>query len=46
MPNGLASLTEDGSAAAVRIQTGSIATYAFTMLVGLVVLVSIFLVVR
>ena len=46
VPNGLASLTEDGAAAAVRIQTGSIATYAFTMLVGLVLLVSIFLVVR
>jgi NADH-quinone oxidoreductase subunit L len=46
VPNGLASLTTDGSVAAVRIQTGSIATYAFTMLIGLVVLVSVFLVVR
>ena len=46
VPNGLAALTADGSAAAVRIQTGSIATYAFTMLIGLVVLVSVFLVVR
>ena len=46
VPNGLAEITADGSAAAVRIQTGSIATYAFTMLVGLVVLVSIFLVLR
>jgi NADH-quinone oxidoreductase subunit L len=46
VPNGLAELTAGGSAAAVRIQTGSIATYAFTMLIGLVVLVSVFLVVR
>ena len=46
VPNGLAAMTADGSAVAVRIQTGSIATYAFTMLIGLVVLVSIFLVVR
>jgi NADH-quinone oxidoreductase subunit L len=43
VPNGLAELTVDGSRAAVRIQTGSIAIYAFTMLIGLVGLVSIFL---
>ena len=46
VPNGLAALTVDGSRQAVRIQTGSIAIYAFTMLAGLVVLVSVFLVFR
>ena len=46
MPNGLAALTADGSAQVVRLQTGSIAVYAFAMLIGLVVLVSIFLLVR
>jgi NADH-quinone oxidoreductase subunit L len=43
VPNGLAALTEGGSARAVRLQSGSIAVYAFAMLIGLVVLVSIFL---
>ena len=46
VPNGLAALTVDGSRQAVRMQTGSIAIYAFTMLIGLVVLVSVFLVFR
>jgi NADH-quinone oxidoreductase subunit L len=46
VPNGLAALTADGSRQAVRIQTGSIAVYAFTMLIGLVGLISIFLVLR
>ena len=46
VPNGIAALTLSGSRQAVRIQTGSIAVYAFTMLVGLVVLVSIYLVFR
>ncbi len=46
VPNGIAALTVDGSKQAVRIQTGSIAVYAFTMLIGLVLLVSIFLVFR
>jgi NADH-quinone oxidoreductase subunit L len=46
VPNGLAALAEDGSKAAVRIQTGSIAVYAFTMLIGLVGLVTVFLVMR
>ncbi len=46
VPNGIAALTTDGSAQVVRIQTGSIAVYAFTMLIGLVALVSIFLVYR
>ena len=46
VPNGVASLAADGSRQAVRLQTGSIAAYAFTMLIGLVVLVSVFLVFR
>ncbi len=44
VPNGLAALTADGSRQVVRLQTGSIAVYAFTMLIGLVALVSIYLV--
>ena len=43
VPNGLASLAEGGSEQIVRIQTGSIAVYAFTMLIGVVALVSLFL---
>ena len=46
IPNGIAALTSDSSAQVVRIQTGSIAVYAFTMLIGLVLLVSIFLLFR
>ena len=42
----MARLTAGGSAQAVRIQTGSIAVYAFTMLIGLVVLMSTFLIFR
>ncbi len=44
VPNGLAELTVDGSRQAVRIQTGSLAVYAFVMLIGVVILVGIFLV--
>jgi NADH-quinone oxidoreductase subunit L len=43
MPNGIAALTASGSARIVKVQTGSIAVYAFAMLIGLVLLVSIFL---
>ena len=43
VPNGIAALTEDGSAQIVRLQTGSIAVYAFAMLIGLVALVTVFL---
>ena len=39
VPNGLAELTVDGSRQAVKIQTGSLAMYAFVMLIGVVVLV-------
>ena len=46
VPNGLAALTADGSRQAVKIQTGSLAVYAFAMLIGVVVLVSIFLLFR
>ena len=43
LPNGVAAITAGGSAQVVRIQTGSIAVYAFVMLIGLVALVSIYL---
>jgi NADH-quinone oxidoreductase subunit L len=44
VPNGLADLAVDGSRGAVKIQTGSIAVYAFVMLIGLVTLVGVFLI--
>jgi NADH-quinone oxidoreductase subunit L len=43
MPNGVASLTVGTSGRAVKLQTGSIANYAFTMLIGLVILVGVYL---
>jgi NADH-quinone oxidoreductase subunit L len=46
IPNGIASLTSGSSSQVVRIQTGSIANYAFAMLIGVVVLVSVFLIFR
>jgi NADH-quinone oxidoreductase subunit L len=46
VPNGLAELTSDGSKQVVRIQTGSLAVYAFAMLIGVVVLVGIFMLSR
>ena len=46
IPNGVAAFTADSSAQVVRIQTGSIAVYAFTMLIGLVLLVGVFLLFR
>ena len=46
VPNGLASIAEGGSVQVVRIQTGSIAVYAFTMLIGLVCMVTFFVVAR
>ena len=46
VPNGLAELAVDGSRQAVKIQTGSLAVYAFVMLIGVVLLVGIFLVSR
>jgi NADH-quinone oxidoreductase subunit L len=44
VPNGLAALATDSSDQVVKLQTGSIAAYAFSMLIGVVVLVSVFLV--
>jgi NADH-quinone oxidoreductase subunit L len=46
VPNGLAELTTDGSRQVVKIQTGSLAVYAFAMLIGVVVLVGIFMLSR
>jgi NADH-quinone oxidoreductase subunit L len=46
MPNGVASLTTAGSGQMVKLQTGSIASYAFTMLIGVVVLVGVYLIFR
>jgi NADH-quinone oxidoreductase subunit L len=46
VPNGLAELTTDGADGAVKLQSGSIAVYAFVMLIGLVALVTVFLVFR
>jgi len=46
IPNGMASLTADSSAQVVKVQTGSIAHYAFAMLIGVVVLISVYLIIR
>jgi NADH-quinone oxidoreductase subunit L len=43
VPNGLAELASDGSRQVVKIQTGSLAVYAFAMLIGVVVLVGVFI---
>ncbi len=43
VPNGLAALAAGGSREAVKIQTGSLAAYAFVMLIGVVVLLGIFM---
>ena len=43
MPNGAAALAAEASRGAVRIQTGRVANYAFTMIIGLVIFVSLFL---
>ncbi|MDO9707873.1 NADH-quinone oxidoreductase subunit L [Paracraurococcus lichenis] len=46
MPNGAADLAVEVSRGAVRIQTGRVANYAFAMIIGLVVFVSLFLIGR
>jgi NADH-quinone oxidoreductase subunit L len=46
VPNGLASAADGGAGLMVRLQTGSIAVYAFTMLIGLAMLAGIFLMFR
>ena len=43
MPNGAASLTVEASRGAVKLQTGKLANYAFAMIIGLALFVSIFL---
>jgi NADH-quinone oxidoreductase subunit L len=43
LPNGAASLAAGAAAGAVRLQTGRVASYAFAMIIGLVVFVSILL---
>jgi NADH-quinone oxidoreductase subunit L len=46
MPNGAADLAVQVSRGAVRIQTGRVANYAFAMIIGLVVFISLFLIGR
>jgi NADH-quinone oxidoreductase subunit L len=46
VPTGLATLTSDASTQTVKLQTGSIALYAFVMLIGLLGFLSLFLWVR
>jgi len=46
VPNGLAELTSGSSRQVVKIQTGSLAVYAFVMLIGVVALVGIFMLIR
>ena len=43
MPNGAADLAAQAARGAVRIQTGRVANYAFTMIIGLVFFVSLFM---
>ena len=43
VPNGLASFAAIGSRQLVKLQTGSLASYAFVMLAGVVLLVSVFM---
>ena len=46
IPNGIASLTTDASSQTVKLQTGSIALYAFIMLAGVAAFLALFLWVR
>jgi NADH-quinone oxidoreductase subunit L len=46
MPNGAAALAVGVARGAVRIQTGRVANYAFAMIIGLVLFVSLFLIGR
>lgn len=46
VPQGLARLAAGASGQAVRLQSGSIAVYGFVMLIGLMVLVTVFLLAR
>ena len=42
----MAALTAQSAGRVARLQTGSIAQYAFAMLIGVVVLVSLYLIIR
>ncbi|WP_207537049.1 NADH-quinone oxidoreductase subunit L [Sabulicella rubraurantiaca] len=44
MPNGAASVAAGAARGAVRLQTGRVANYAFAMIIGLVLFITIFLV--
>jgi len=46
VPNGIAVLATDSSAEVVKLQTGSLAQYAFAMVIGVVVLIAVFLLFR
>jgi NADH-quinone oxidoreductase subunit L len=46
VPNGLAELATDSSQQVVKLQTGNVAVYAFSMLIGVVALISVFLLFR
>jgi NADH-quinone oxidoreductase subunit L len=46
VPNGLAAMATEGSREAVKIQTGSLAAYAFVMLIGVVALIGVYMYVR
>ena len=46
IPNGMAALTAQSAGRVARLQTGSIAQYAFAMLIGVVVLVTLYLIIR
>ncbi|MDN3567709.1 NADH-quinone oxidoreductase subunit L [Paeniroseomonas aquatica] len=46
MPNGAAGIAAGVARGAVRLQTGRVANYAFTMIIGLVIFVSLFLIGR
>ena len=45
-PNGLAAVAAGGSRQIVKIQTGSIAVYAFVMLIGVVLLIGLYMLTR
>jgi NADH-quinone oxidoreductase subunit L len=46
VPDGMAALTADGARGISKVQTGSLAVYAFVMLIGVVVLVALYLLIR
>jgi NADH-quinone oxidoreductase subunit L len=46
VPNGLTTVAVDSSEQVVKLQSGNVAAYAFAILIGLVVLISVFLVFR